>query len=110
MNVYFEVYVDHSALVHIMKAKTEPQTMRIQKLIEKLQGYSFVVLYHKGADMKVADFMSRHPDNDMDSPHEIIPIAFSLEDLEEIAMEKPRAKETVEQCLSDGNWWTTLLW
>ncbi len=83
-----------------MKAKTEPQIMRIQKLIEKLQGYSFVVLYHKGADMKVADFMSRHPDNDMDSPHEIILIAFSLEDLEEIAIEKPGAKEAVEQCMN----------
>ena len=31
--------------------------------------------------MKVADFLSRHPDNDLDSPNEIIPISFVMTDI-----------------------------
>ena len=31
--------------------------------------------------MYVTDFLSRHPDNDTDSPNEIIPIAFLLNDV-----------------------------
>jgi len=84
LQVDFEVYVDHSALVHIIKAKTEPATIRIQKLLEKLRRYSFVVLFQKGKDMQVADFLSRHPDNDLDDPHEVIPIAFSTRELSHI--------------------------
>ena len=36
-NANFTVYVDHSALVHILKAKKEPPTMRLQKLLEHLR-------------------------------------------------------------------------
>ena len=32
----FTVYVDHSALVHILKAKKQPPTLRLRKLIEHL--------------------------------------------------------------------------
>ena len=32
-NVNFTVYCDHSALVHIIKAKTEPATLKLQKLV-----------------------------------------------------------------------------
>ena len=80
-NANFTVYVDHSALVHILRAKSEPPTLRIKKLIEHLSEYSFVMKYWKGDDMKVADFLSRHPDNDLDLPNEIIPISFVMSDI-----------------------------
>ena len=80
-NTNFTVYVDHSALVHILRAKSEPPTLRIKNLIEHLSEYSFVVKYWKGDDMKVADLLSRHPDNDLDSPNEIIPISFVMSDI-----------------------------
>ena len=31
--------------------------------------------------MHISDFLSRHPDNDNDSPNEIIPIAFLVSDI-----------------------------
>ena len=77
----FTVYVDHSALVHILRAKSEPPTLRIKKLIEHLSECSFVVKYCKGDDMKIADYLSRHPDNDLDSPNEIIPNSFVMTDI-----------------------------
>ena len=40
-----------------------------------------MVKYWKGDDMKIADFLSRHPDNDLDSPNEIIPISFVMTDI-----------------------------
>ena len=40
-----------------------------------------MVKYCKGDDMKVADFLSRHPDNDLDSPNEIILISFVMTDI-----------------------------
>ena len=35
-NANFHVYYDHPALVHILKAKREPPTLRLKKLIENL--------------------------------------------------------------------------
>ena len=75
-NVNFSVYVDHSALVYILKSKKEAPTLRLKKLIEVLSAYSFDLNFLKGKDMQIADFLSRHPDNDTGSPHEIIPISF----------------------------------
>ncbi len=73
-HVYFEVYVDHSAIVYIMKAKDEPRTDCIARLLEILQKYSFVVKYQKGQDMWIADFLSRAAQElEMDG---IIPISF----------------------------------
>ena len=68
-------------MVHILRAKSEKPTLRIKKLIKHLSEYSFVVKYWEGDDMKVADFLSRHPDNDLDSPNEIIPISFVMSDI-----------------------------
>ena len=82
-HVNFTVYVDHSALVNILKAKKEPPTLRLQKLIEKLSEYSFNIKYMKGKDMYIADFLSRHPDGDTGPLNEIIPIAFLLQDNEQ---------------------------
>ena len=39
--VDFETIVDHLALVHIIKSKTEPATTRIKRLLEVLSAYSF---------------------------------------------------------------------
>ena len=76
-HIKFTVYVDHSALINILKAKREPPTLRLQKLIEKLSEYTFNIQYMKGKDMYIADFLSRHPDSDDGPLNEIIPIAFS---------------------------------
>ena len=82
-NVDFTVYCDHSALVHIIKAKREPPTLRLQKLVEHLMDYKFSIKFLKGKEMFVTDFLSRNPDNDTSSPNEIIPIAFLLKDATE---------------------------
>ena len=79
-NANFHVYCDHSALVHILKAKREPPTLRLKKLIENLSEYKFDIYFLKGKEMHISDFRSRHPD-DEDSPNEIIPIAFMLQEL-----------------------------
>ena len=80
-NANFHVYCDHSALVHILKAKREPPTLKLKKLIENLSEYKFDIYFLKGKEMHISDFLSRHPD-DEDSPNEIIPIAFMLKELE----------------------------
>ena len=77
-NANFHVYCDHSALVH--KAKREPPTLRLKKLIENLSEYKFDIYFLKGKEMHISDFLSRHPDNE-GSPNEIIPIAFMLQEL-----------------------------
>ena len=79
-NANFHVYCDHSALVHILKAKREPPTLRLKKLIENLNEYKFDIYFLKGKEMHISDFLSRHPD-DEGSPNEIIPIAFMLQEL-----------------------------
>ena len=80
-NANFTVYCDHSALVHIMAAKREPPTLRLKKLMEHLSDYKFNIKFLKGKEMHISDFLSRHPDNDNDSPNEIIPIAFLVQDV-----------------------------
>ena len=80
-NANFHVYCDHSALIHILNAKREPPTLRLKKLIENLNEYKFDIYFLKGKEMHISDFLSRHPD-DEDSPNEIIPIAFMLQEIE----------------------------
>ena len=81
-NIEFTVFCDHSALVHIINAKREPPTLRLQKLVENLMNYKFKIKFQKGKELHVTDFLSRHPDNDLDSPNEIIPIAFMAKDIQ----------------------------
>ena len=57
--VDFNAIVDHLALVHILKSKTEPATPRIKRLLEVLSAYSFNLYYMKGKDMILSDFLSR---------------------------------------------------
>lgn len=80
-NFNFHVYCDHSALVHLLKAKREPPTLRLKKLIENLSEYKFDIYFLKGKEMHISDFLSRHPDED-DSPHAIIPIAFLMKEVQ----------------------------
>ena len=75
--VDFEAIVDHLALVHILKSKTEPATPRIKRLLEVLSAYSFNLYYLKGKDMILSDFLSRQ-ETDKSDPHEIISISFDM--------------------------------
>ena len=71
----FDAAVDHIAVTQIMKAKTEPATTRIIRLLDRLSAYSFNLYYVKGRDMILADYLSRHRNKDLDSS-ELIPISF----------------------------------
>ena len=71
----FDAAVDHAAVAQIMKAKTEPATTRIMRLMDRLSAYSFNLYYVKGRDMILSDYLSRHRQKDLD-PSELIPISF----------------------------------
>ena len=71
----FDAAVDHAAVAQIMKAKTEPATARIMRLLDRLSAYSFNLYYVKGRDMILSDYLSRHRQKDLD-PSELIPISF----------------------------------
>ena len=71
----FDVAVDHVAVTQILKAKTEPATTRIMRLLDRLAAYSFNLYYVKGRDMIMADYLSHHRTKDSDTS-ELIPISF----------------------------------
>ena len=71
----FDAAVDHAAVAQIIKAKTEPATTRIMRLLDRLSAYSFNLYYVKGRDMILSDYLSRHRQKDLD-PSELIPISF----------------------------------
>ena len=73
---YFQAKVDHSALTYIWKARTEPPTQRLKKILEKLQDFNFDLSYEKGINLKIADALSRNPANDDVPGSPIAPIAF----------------------------------
>ena len=75
--VDFDAIVDHLAITHIMRSKTEPATARIKRLLELLSPHSFNLYYIKGKDMVLSDFLSRQKMDDS-NPHELIPISFML--------------------------------
>ena len=56
----FDAAVDHVAVAQIMKAKTEPATTRIMRLLDRLLVYSFNLYYLNGRDMILADYLSRN--------------------------------------------------
>ena len=60
----FDAAVDHAAVAQIMKAKTEPATTRIMRLLDRLPAYSFKLCYVKGRDMILSDYLSRHRQKD----------------------------------------------
>ena len=67
--------MDHVAVTQILKAKTEPATTRIMRLLNRLAAYSFNLYYVKGRDMIMADYLSHHRTKDSDTS-ELIPISF----------------------------------
>ena len=71
----FDAAVDHAAVAQIMKAKTEPATIRTMRLLDRLSAYSFNLYYVKGRDMILSDYLSRHRHANLD-PSELIPISF----------------------------------
>ena len=75
--VHFDAIVDHLALTHIIKSKTEPPITRIKRLLELISSYSFDVYYMKGKDTILSDFLSRQK-NDDSNPDKIIPISFNM--------------------------------
>ena len=76
----FDAAVDHVAVAQNMKAKTEPATTRIMRLLDRLSAYSFNLYYVKGRDMILADYLSRNRSKDIDRS-EIIPISFCCMDV-----------------------------
>ena len=76
----FDVAVDHVAIAQIRKAKTEPATTRIMRLLDRLSAYSFNLFYVKGRDMILSDYLSRNRSKDID-PSELIPISFCCMDV-----------------------------
>ena len=65
----------YSAVAQIMRAKTEPATTRIMRLLDRLSAYSFNLYHVKGRDMILSDYLSRHRQRDLD-PSELIPTRF----------------------------------
>ena len=75
--VDFDAVVDHLAMAHILKSKTEPATTRIKRLLEVLSMYSFNLHYMKGNDIILSDFLSRQK-VEKSNPRETIPISFDM--------------------------------
>ena len=63
----FNAAVDHVAVAQIMKAKTEPSTTRIMRLLDRLSTYSFNLYYVKGRGMILSDYLTYyHRQKDLD--------------------------------------------
>ena len=77
----FDCVIDHMAAVYIIRGKDQPKTKRIENLLEKLQGWNFVVYYVKGKDLKIADWMSRADIKDDDDPRIVVPVSVTIDDL-----------------------------
>ena len=71
----FDAAVDHVVVTQILKAKTEPATTRIMRLLDRLAAYSFNLYYVKGRDMIMANYLSHHQTKDSDTS-ELVPISF----------------------------------
>ena len=82
----FDAAVDHVEETQILKAKTEPASNRIMRLLERLSAYSFNLYYLKGKDMILADYLSRNCHDDED-PADLIPVSFcKIRDIEEFCV------------------------
>ena len=82
----FDAAVDHVAVTQILKAKTEPASNRIMRLLDHLSVYSFNLYYLKGKDMILADYLSRNCNEDED-PTDLIPVSFcKIRDIEDFCV------------------------
>ena len=98
--VGFDTIVDHLALVHILKSKTEPVTFRIKRLLKVLSAYSFNLYYMKGKDMILSHFLSRQG-TDRNDPHKTIPISFDMKAIlndKYYNVEEEESKYLVQTC------------
>ena len=76
-NRYFEVLVDHKAIVYMIKSKTESSTMRLKTLLLKLSEYTLDLKYQKGSEMCTSNALSRlHNFTDMPDQKDVIPLNF----------------------------------
>ena len=83
----FDAAVDHVAVTQILKAKTEPASNRIMRLLDRLSAYSFNLYYLKGKDMILADYLSRNHNEDDEDPADLIPVSFcKIRDIEEFCV------------------------
>ena len=76
-NWYFKVLVDHKAIEHMVKSKTETPTTRFKTLLLKLSEYTIDLKYQKGPEMHTSYAVSRLH-NLMDTPDnkDVIPLKF----------------------------------
>lgn len=56
---HFTVESDHKPLISIFKKNIDSCPPRLQRMLIKLQGYSFDLVYKKGKDLVIADLLSR---------------------------------------------------
>ena len=83
----FDAAVDHVAVTQILKAKTEPASNRIMRLLDRLSAYSFNLYYLKGKDMILADYLSRNRNEDDEDPADLIPVSFcKIRDIDEFCV------------------------
>ena len=76
----WKYWLDHRAILYIMKVKHLPTTDRITRLLEGLNQFTLYLIYVKGMDMILCDFLSRVAADDSD-PMDLILIAFNVFDL-----------------------------
>ncbi len=74
-STHFTAFVDHSALVNILKSKKEPPTIRMRKLIERLSDFSFDLQYQKGSSLVLSDLLSRSCEPTDESLADVTPVA-----------------------------------
>jgi hypothetical protein len=72
---HFQIVSDHSSLVQIVKSKNIIPTTRMCKILENLLDYHFDLVYKKGSEHVIPDFLSRCPMTPIDDEE---PIFFSL--------------------------------
>ena len=76
-NRYFEVLVDHKAIKHMVKSKTESPTTRLKTLLLKLSEYTIELKYQKGSEMHTSDTLSQlHNFTDTPDDTDVIPLNF----------------------------------
>ena len=82
----FDAAVDHIAVIQILKAKTEPASNRIMRLLDRSSAYCFNLYYLKGKDMILADYLSRNHNEDEDLA-DLIPVRFcKIRDIEDFCV------------------------
>ena len=74
--VNFDTVIDHLALTHLVKSKSEVATYRIKRFSEVLSSCTFNIYYLKGKDTVLSDFLSR-VEGDKSGPYEVIPVSFN---------------------------------